>query len=95
MRVEVQRLAHARDLPLPGYATTGAAGLDLVAAIDNDVVLPPGRHQAVPTGIALAFVCAVKGYRCRIVCNDAVAAEKRRSMEIFGAEVRGVRDRRA
>src|ERR1044071_9273771 len=39
------------------------------------------------TGIALAFVCAVKGYRCRIVTNDAVALEKRRSMEIFGAEL--------
>jgi cysteine synthase A len=39
------------------------------------------------TGISLAFVCAVKGYRCRIVCNDAVAAEKRRSMEVFGAEL--------
>ena len=39
------------------------------------------------TGISLAFVCAVKGYRCRIVCNDAVAPEKRRSMEVFGAEL--------
>ena len=39
------------------------------------------------TGISLAFVCAVKGYRCRIVCNDAVAVEKRRSMEVFGAEL--------
>jgi cysteine synthase len=39
------------------------------------------------TGISLAFVCAVKGYRCRIVSNDAVAKEKLRSMEVFGAEV--------
>jgi len=39
------------------------------------------------TGISLAFVCAVKGYRCRIVCNDAVAREKLRSMEVFGAEL--------
>lgn len=39
------------------------------------------------TGISLAFVCAVKGYRCRIVSNDAVALEKRRSMEVFGAEL--------
>jgi dUTP diphosphatase len=61
MRVEVQRLAHARDLPLPAYATTGAAGLDLVAAIDAEVVLPPGQHQAVPTGIALALPAGVEG----------------------------------
>jgi cysteine synthase len=39
------------------------------------------------TGISLAFVCAVKGYPCRIVCNDAVAPEKRRAMEIFGAKL--------
>ena len=43
------------------------------------------------TGISLAFVCAVKGYRCRIVCNDAVALEKRRSMEVFGAELEGLK----
>jgi len=39
------------------------------------------------TGISLAFVCAVKGYPCRIVTNDAVALEKRRAMEIFGAKL--------
>ena len=39
------------------------------------------------TGISLAFVCAVKGYRCRIVSNDAVAKEKLRAMEVFGAEL--------
>lgn len=39
------------------------------------------------TGIALAFVCAVKGYRCRIVSSDAIAKEKLRTMAIFGAEL--------
>src|SRR4051812_35239913 len=39
------------------------------------------------TGIALAFVCAVKGYRCRIVSSDAIAAEKLQTMAIFGAEL--------
>ena len=39
------------------------------------------------TGISLAFVCAVKGHRCRIVTSDAVAPEKRRTMEVFGAEL--------
>jgi dUTP pyrophosphatase len=55
MKVAVQRLDHARDLPLPAYATAGAAGLDLVAAIRADIVLAPGSYQAVPTGIALAL----------------------------------------
>ena len=60
MRVEVQRLAHARDLPLPAYATAGSAGLDLIAAIDGEIVLPPGRHHAVPTGLALALPIGVE-----------------------------------
>lgn len=37
------------------------------------------------TGISLAFVCALKGYACRIVTNDAVALEKRRAKDLFGA----------
>jgi dUTP pyrophosphatase len=55
MRVAIQRLAHAGDLPLPAYATPGSAGLDLCAAVDTDIVLAPGRHAPVPTGIALAL----------------------------------------
>jgi cysteine synthase A len=39
------------------------------------------------TGISLAFVCAVKGYRFRVVSSNAVAAEKLRSMQVFGAEL--------
>jgi cysteine synthase A len=39
------------------------------------------------TGSSLAFVCAMKGYRLRIVTSDAFAAEKRRTMEAFGAEL--------
>jgi dUTP pyrophosphatase len=60
MKIEVQRLAHARDLPLPVYATAGAAGLDLLAAIENELVLLPGRREAVPTGIALALPAGVE-----------------------------------
>ncbi len=39
------------------------------------------------TGVALAFVCAAKGYRFRVVSNDAVAPEKLRTMQAFGAEL--------
>jgi dUTP pyrophosphatase len=55
MKVAIQRLAHAQDLPLPAYATVGAAGLDLFAALKNELVLAPGRHAAIPTGIAIAI----------------------------------------
>jgi dUTP diphosphatase len=55
MRIAIQRLKHAPDLPLPAYATAGSAGLDLLAAIEGNVMLAPGQYRAVPTGIALAL----------------------------------------
>ncbi len=53
--VPVVRLPHGRDLPLPGYASAHAAGLDLVAAVATDLLLAPGDRALVPTGIALAL----------------------------------------
>jgi dUTP pyrophosphatase len=53
MKVGIKRLAHAGDLPLPHYATTGSAGLDLLAAVDQEITLAPGQRMAVPTGIAI------------------------------------------
>ena len=47
-------LPHFGDLPLPAYATTGAAGLDIVAAVTEDLVLAPGSRSAVPTGLSMA-----------------------------------------
>jgi dUTP pyrophosphatase len=55
VKVAVQRLAHAKDLPLPAYATEGSAGLDLLAANDAEIELRPGARMAVPCGIALAL----------------------------------------
>jgi dUTP pyrophosphatase len=55
MNLSVLRLPHARDLPIPEYATEGSAGLDLLAAIDNDLELQPGARAAIPCGIAVAF----------------------------------------
>jgi dUTP pyrophosphatase len=55
MRVAIKRLGHASELPLPAYATEGSAGMDLLAAIETDVVLEAGAIGAIPTGIALAL----------------------------------------
>lgn len=55
MRVAIFREEYARDLPLPDYATAGAAGVDLHAAIAEDVVLRPGGRALVPTGIRIAL----------------------------------------
>src|SRR5690348_2867491 len=53
--VAVTRLPHGADLPLPAYATTQAAGLDLLAAVTGPVTLPPLGRALVPTGISIAL----------------------------------------
>ncbi len=55
MNLSIKRLPHAKDLPLPSYATEGSAGLDLLAAIESDVKIAPGARAAIPCGIAVAF----------------------------------------
>jgi len=51
--VRIKRLPHGADLPLPAYATDGAAGMDVVAA--ETLTLPPAGRHAVATGFALAI----------------------------------------
>lgn len=51
----IQCLDHAKDLPLPSYATVQSAGMDLVAAIDEPVTLKPFERQLIRTGVAIAL----------------------------------------
>ncbi len=53
MKLRVQRLPGAHDLPLPTRASGGSAGCDLRAAIEGEKVLLPGERMLVPTGLAL------------------------------------------
>ncbi len=53
--VDVVRLPHAEGLPLPSYATEGAAGMDLLAAVTAPLVIPPGGRALVPTGLRIAL----------------------------------------
>lgn len=53
--VRVVRLPHAAGLPLPAYATAGAAGLDLCAAVDGPLLICPGIRALVPTGLRVAL----------------------------------------
>ncbi|HSO72818.1 MAG TPA: dUTP diphosphatase [Thermodesulfobacteriota bacterium] len=43
------------DLPLPAYLSSGAAGMDLAAALEGELTLTPGEIQLIPTGLALAI----------------------------------------
>ena len=51
--VRVKRLDHGTGLPLPAYATSGAAGMDITAA--ESLTLRPGKRHAVATGFAFAI----------------------------------------
>ena len=53
--IAVRRLPHAEGLPLPAYATAGAAGMDLLAAVAEPLTLLPGARMLVPTGLAIAL----------------------------------------
>jgi len=51
--IQIQRLAHGADLPLPAAATELSAGADLLAAVAEPVVLSPGQRAVIPAGIAI------------------------------------------
>lgn len=53
--VAITRLAHATDLPLPEYQTEHSAGMDLLAAVETDLIVGPGERILVPTGLAIAL----------------------------------------
>jgi dUTP pyrophosphatase len=74
MSVEVQilRLAHGKDLPLPSYQSEHAAGLDLLAAVPDasPLTLAPGDRMLVPTGIAIALS---PGYEAQVRPRSGLA----------------------
>jgi len=53
--VHIQTLPHGEGIDLPFYATTHAAGADLRAAIDADIIIAPGDHALIKTGFAMAL----------------------------------------
>jgi dUTP pyrophosphatase len=68
--VRVRRLPHNQDLPLPGYATDGAAGMDLLAAVTEPMVVAPGQRVLVPTGLAIALPA---GYELQVRPRSGLA----------------------
>jgi dUTP pyrophosphatase len=70
INVDVKRLPHGSDLPLPEYATPDSAGLDLLAAVDADVTLAPGTRMLVPTGLSIALP---PGYEAQVRPRSGLA----------------------
>jgi dUTP pyrophosphatase len=66
--IALKRLPHGDGLPLPSYASAGAAGLDVVAA--ESLVLAPGDRHAVATGFAVAIP---EGYEMQVRSRSGLA----------------------
>lgn len=72
VRMAIKVWDHAKDLPLPAYATAQAAGMDVVAAIDAPIILNTGDIAMVPTGISIALPA---GYECQVRPRSGLAAK--------------------
>jgi dUTP pyrophosphatase len=72
VKIGIVRLPHARDLPLPQYATAGSAGMDLSAAVDGDVALAPGQRAMVPTGLSIELP---EGFEAQVRPRSGLAAK--------------------
>lgn len=68
--VAIQQLPNGAGQPLPDYATLHSAGMDLLAAIDEDMVFAPMQRGLVPTGIAIALP---DGYEAQIRPRSGLA----------------------
>jgi len=70
--VRIERLPHAEGLPLPAYETSGSAGMDLRAAVAENlpVILAPGARTLVPTGLKIALE---PGYEAQVRPRSGLA----------------------
>src|SRR5690554_6391349 len=78
IKIPVQKLPHAGNLPLPKYMTAGAVGMDLLAAVEREVVIRSGDFQSVPTGLQIALP---EGFEAQVRPRSGIAAR-------FGVTVR-------
>lgn len=70
LSIQIKQLEHAKDLPLPAYETSGAAGVDLRAA--DSFRLSPGQRCLVPTGVAIALA---DGYEAQVRPRSGLAVK--------------------
>jgi len=99
--VRLSRFAKARDVEAeiigkceffnPLASVKDRIGLSMVEAAEADGRLKPGATLVEPTsgntGIALAFVCAAKGYRLILTMPETMSVERRKMLKLLGAEL--------
>jgi dUTP pyrophosphatase len=70
--IRIKRLPHGQGIELPHYASSEAAGMDVRAAVEHDLVIEPGERARVPTGLALAIP---QGYEVQVRPRSGLAAK--------------------
>lgn len=73
IEIRVTRMPGCEDLELPGYATSGAAGMDLRAAVEGEAVIAPGEIRYIPAGIRIALP---PGYEAQLRPRSGLALRK-------------------
>lgn len=77
LAVQIQWVRSRRELPIPGYESDGAAGIDLRAWLEDDLVIAPGETALVPTGLAVAIPV---GYEAQLRPRSGLALNHAISM---------------
>lgn len=69
-QIKFKKLPHAADLPLPGYESASAAGMDIRAALSEPIILAPGERLLIPTGLQMALP---EGYEAQVRPRSGLA----------------------
>jgi len=70
LKVKIMQLPHGKGVPLPKYMSHAASGMDLYAAVDNEVILKPGERKLIPTGFKMALP---EGYEAQVRPRSGLA----------------------
>jgi len=73
LKAKIKRLPHGQDLPLPQYQTIHSAGMDLYAAVKEDLIIAPGDWKLVPTGLTMALP---EGYEAQVRPRSGLALKQ-------------------
>jgi dUTP pyrophosphatase len=73
LKISVKRLPGYDDIPLPIYMSQNAVGMDIFAAVQEDVTILPGERTKIPTGIAVALPI---GYEAQIRPRSGLAIDE-------------------
>lgn len=68
--IRICRLAHGEGIDMPHFASAQAAGADIRAAVNEDVVLRPGERRLIPSGFAMALPA---GYEAQVRPRSGLA----------------------